>query len=115
VSNLSEALGQIQQGRKLSGLDLASFFGVSAVMVSRLLNDRQPVGHGTIARLIVKLEPAEASRLLQAYFDDELERIREGRDAKAMEMGMRSVNKNWPHRVRVESVSEPKRTNGKRS
>jgi hypothetical protein len=72
-------------------------------MVSRLLNDLQPVGHGTMARLIIKLEAAETHRLLQAYFEDELERIREGREAKARELGVKPVKTDWPHRVRIES------------
>ena len=103
MSNLSEALVEIQQGRQLSGRDLAGLIGVSPVMVSRLLNDLQPVGHGTMARLIIKLEAAETHRLLQAYFEDELERIREGREAKARELGVKPVKTDWPHRVRIES------------
>jgi len=103
VSNLSEALVEIQQERQLSGRDLAGLIGVSPVMVSRLLNDLQPVGHGTMARLIIKLEASETHRLLQAYFEDELERIREGREAKARELGVKPVKTDWPHRVRIES------------
>lgn len=103
MSNLSEALVEIQQGRKFSGRDLAGLIGVSPVMVSRLINDLQPVGHGTIARLLINLEAAEAHRLLQAYFDDELNRIRDGRDEKARELGVKPVDEGWPHRVRIES------------
>lgn len=114
MSKLSQALDEIQQGRKLSGRDLADFIGVSPVMVSRLLNDLQPVGHGTMARLIIKLEAAEAHRLLQAYFEDELTRIREGRDAKAKELGVKPRHKDWPHRVRVEISPLQKGTDSKR-
>ena len=114
MSKLSQALDEIQQGRKLSGRDLAGLIGVSPVMISRLLNDLQPVGHGTMARMLIKLDAADAHRLLEAYFEDELTRIREGRDAKAKELGVKPVDKDWPYRVRVVISPRQKSTGGKR-
>ncbi len=94
----------MQQAKGMNGLALAETLGMDPATMSRLLNDRQPVGHGTVARLIVHLDAKEAHRLLQAYFEDELNRIRDGRDEKARELGVKRVDENWPHRVHIESA-----------
>ncbi len=94
---------------------LAAYLGVDQTVLSRLRNEKQPMGHGTMARLLVRLSTDEASALLQSYFDDELERIRAGREAKAREMGIRLTSRDWPHRVRIESTPERNRSSSKHS
>lgn len=103
VSNLSEALVSMQQSRGLNGLELADLLGINPVIASRLLNDRQPVGHGTMARLLVKLNSEEATRLLQAYFEDETRRILTGRLEKARELGVRMPREKWTFEVTVKA------------
>ena len=89
----------------MNGLALAEALGINPVITSRLLNDRQPVGHGTVARLLVHLNADDARRLLQAYFDDELARITEGRIEKARELGIRVPKKPWSFKVKIEESS----------
>jgi transcriptional regulator with XRE-family HTH domain len=102
VSNLSETLIAMQQAKGMNGLALADTLGMDPAIISRLLNDRQPVGHVTVARLIVHLDGDEARRLLQAYFDDELARITAGRIEKARELGIRVPKRPWSFKVRIE-------------
>ena len=108
-------LDEIRQASGLTNLQFAEALGFDETVMSRLCSGTKGVSHGIISRLMIKLAGDDAREILQAYFEDELDRIREGRDAKARELGVRLMDRTWPHRVRVESAPEPKRTNSKRS
>jgi transcriptional regulator with XRE-family HTH domain len=103
MDSLPSRLEEIRQDRGLTNLQFAERLGMDSTVMSRLCSGKKGVSHGIISRLLVKLDSNDAQAILQAYFEDELERIREGREAKARELGVKPVKTDWPHRVRIES------------
>lgn len=106
-------VAELEKFRKTNGLTNAQMWtslGVDPGLGSRITNGTKGVSYGLMSRFLVKLSAAEATALLQAYFTDELERIREGREEKAAELGIKLSEADWPHRVKVVSAPPPKGT-----
>jgi len=86
-------LEKLRREEGLTNLQFAEKLGLDHTVTSRLCTGKKGVSHGMMARLLVQLDGEEAQRLLQAYFEDELGRILDGRVEKAEELGVRLPRK----------------------
>jgi len=89
MSSLPYVFDKIRRQRGLTNAEIAQELCLDPALTSRIANDRMVVSHGLIGRLLIKLTADETQEVLQAYFDDELERIRTGRAEKAEELKIR--------------------------
>lgn len=110
MESLPNALLKLKEARGLDNRGLASLLSVDPPLSSRLVNGQRAISYGVMSRLLVKLTADETRVLLQAYFDDELERIREERAEKAAELGVKLQEPDWPHAVKVVAKAPLKRT-----
>jgi len=68
-----------------------------------------------MGQIVVNLTDDEAREVLQAYFSDELQRIRDGRLEKAGELGVKLKNPEFSYAVRVvPTLAKPDTTRVKR-
>jgi transcriptional regulator with XRE-family HTH domain len=102
MDSLHLELEKIRLDRGMTNLQFAKELGVDHTVASRLCSGKKGVSHGLMSRLLVNLDAEDARRLLQAYFDDELARITEGRIEKARELGIRVPKKPWSFKVSIE-------------
>lgn len=89
MSSLPKVFDKIRTKRGLTNAEIAHELCLDPAITSRITNDRIVASHGLIGRMLIKLTADEAREVLQAYFDDELERIRAGRIEKAEELKIR--------------------------
>ncbi len=103
MESLPLELEKLRQDQGLTNLQFAEKLGLDHTVTSRLCAGKKGVSHGLMARLLVNLGPEEAKGLLQAYFNDEMKRIMDGRAEKAHELGVRLPKKPWTFTVTVDA------------
>jgi hypothetical protein len=108
METLPQALLKLKETRGLDNRGFATLLAVDPPMSSRLLSGQRALSYGVMTRLLVGLRAEEARAILQSYFTDELERIRVGREEKAAELGVKTDDADWPHRVKVVTASSPR-------
>lgn len=101
MTKLSEALQKIRDELGMHDTAFGAHLGIHKTVLSRILSGSREVGRETVARLLVSLDESETERVLQAHFQDELERIGSMRADKAAELGMKLAEPMWPYIVQV--------------
>jgi hypothetical protein len=108
MSSLNSALEKFREKNDYTNAQMWETLGLDPGLGSRVKNGVIGVSHGLISRMLVKLTADDARAVLQGYFTDELERIRIGREAKAVEVGVTLSDADWPHRVKVVAAASPR-------
>lgn len=110
MPSLVAELEKYRQTNGLTNAQMWSALGLDPGLGSRITSGTKGVSYGLMSRFLIKLSSAEARAFLQAYFEDELERIRLGREEKAAELGVKLQEPDWPHGVKIVAKTTLKRT-----
>lgn len=107
--SLHAALEKYRERNNFTKAQMWAVLGVHPGLGSRIASGLKGVSYGLMSRFLVRLSADDARTLLQAYFEDELERIRVGRAEKAAELGVKLHEPDWSYGVKVVAKSPLKR------
>lgn len=101
MSHVSSALQEHAEKNKISPAELSRQLGLNKSVVSRIFAGTQPIGAVTMGRIVMTLDAKTAQVLLQAYFEDDIVRIRTASQEKADQLGIKIAHADCQFSVHV--------------